>query len=63
MSSGDRRRNTALDRKDIHKLYVRKIFLTVMIDKRGSGLPREITSLDIFKKRVENVCQDKFRYC
>lgn len=34
-----------------------------MIAKCRSGLPGEITSLDIFKKRIENVCQDKFRYC
>lgn len=49
--------------KGIHRLYVMKIFLAVMIVKRGSGVPKEITSLDIFKKRVKNVCQDKFRYC
>lgn len=63
MSSGDRRRNSALDCKDVHKIYVRKIFLMVMIVKRGSGLPREITSLDVCKKRVESVCRDQFKYC
>lgn len=38
------------------------IFLAVMIVKRGSELPKGITSLDIFKKRVKKDCQDKFRY-
>lgn len=58
MSSGNRRRNTTLDCKDMHKLDVRTIFLMVMIVKHWSGLPREITSLDVFKNRVENVCQE-----
>lgn len=51
------------DCQDIHRLYAMKIFLAVMIVKRGSWLPKEITSLDVFKKRVKNVCQNKFRYC
>lgn len=58
ISSGDRRRNAASDCKDISKLDVRKIFVMVMIVKSWSGLPREITSLDILKNRLENVCQE-----
>jgi len=51
MSSGNRRRDTALDCRDVHKLYVRKVFLMVAIVKWRSGLPTEITFLDIFKDR------------